>query len=118
MCVRTRRRELEFDRDTYTPLTAEELPSLAVKDLMIAARSALVAGLADELAASARAARVDTSTTTMIATVNDERTITESWRRMPTMRGLGCGRDESRRFSAAALIGEGSGRRSRRDTPC
>ncbi len=67
---------LEFDRDTYTPFTAEELPSLAMKDFMIAARSDLVAGLADELPASALAARVDASTTTASAAINDERTIT------------------------------------------
>jgi len=39
---------LEFDRETYTPCTSEELPSFAVKDAMIADRSDLVAGRADE----------------------------------------------------------------------
>ena len=38
--------------DTYTPCTSEELPSLAVKDVMTADRSALVAGRAEETAAN------------------------------------------------------------------
>jgi len=52
---------LEFERDTYTPRTSEELPSLAVKDAMIAARSDLVAGLADALPASAVAVAITVS---------------------------------------------------------
>jgi hypothetical protein len=50
---------LEFDRETYTPCTSEELPSLAVKAAMIAALSDLVAGRADELVASATVADVN-----------------------------------------------------------
>lgn len=73
---------LEFERDTYTPCTSEELPSLAVKDAMIAARSDLVAGLADALAASAIAAGVTVSVTTASAAVRagrkDERRIIDS----------------------------------------
>ena len=42
-------------RDTYTPCTSDELPSFAVKAAMIAERSALVAGRAYELDASAPA---------------------------------------------------------------
>ena len=47
---------LEFDRETYTLWTSDELPSLAVKAAMIAALSDLVAGRANELVASATVA--------------------------------------------------------------
>jgi hypothetical protein len=67
---------LEFDRDTYTPCTSEELPSLAVKDAMIADRSDLVAGRADELAASAAVAAVTASTMTADARRESERNVT------------------------------------------
>ena len=67
---------LEFDRDTYTPCTSEELPSLAVKDAMIADRSDLVAGRADEPAATA--AVVDVMAITMAASAagESERSVT------------------------------------------
>ena len=61
---------LEFDRDTYTPCTSEELPSPAVKEAMMADRSDLVAGRADELLASAAVA--GTSVTTMTASAAGE----------------------------------------------
>ena len=66
---------LEFDRDTYTPCTSEELPSLAVKAAMIAERSDLVAGRADELAASAFAAGVTAITMAASATEEHERIV-------------------------------------------
>ena len=53
-----------FDRETYTPCTPEELPSFATKAFMIAARSDRVAGLADELLATAAAAAVNVSAVT------------------------------------------------------
>ena len=64
-----------MERDTYTPLTPWEFPSLAAKDFMIAARSDLLAGLAGELAASALAARADASTVVPSVAVNDKRVI-------------------------------------------
>ena len=66
----------EFDRDTYTPCTSEELPSLAVKDAMIADRSDLVAGLADVLLASVVAVGVTISPMTVSAATRDERNVT------------------------------------------
>ena len=65
-----------------------------MKDFIIAARSDLVAALADELPATALAAGVDASTMTAIATVNDERTVTPTivasteWRRIRDERSL------------------------------
>ena len=70
MCVRTPRRDWSFDRDTYTPRTSEELPSPAVKAAMIAERSDLVAGRADEPAASAGPAA--TAATAMTASTVDD----------------------------------------------
>jgi hypothetical protein len=67
---------LEFDRETYTPCTSEELPSLAVKDAMIADRSDLVAGRADEPAANAAVAAVTASTMTADARRESERNVT------------------------------------------
>jgi hypothetical protein len=67
---------LEFDRETYTPCTSEELPSLAVKDAMIADRSDLVAGRADEPAANAAVAAGTASTMTADATRESERNVT------------------------------------------
>ena len=67
---------LEFDRETYTPCTSEELPSLAVKAAMIAARSDLVAGRADELVASALEAGIRASAMTTGATRESERNVT------------------------------------------
>lgn len=67
---------LEFDRETYTPCTSEELPSLAVNDAMIAERSDLVAGRADEPAANAAVAAVTASTMTAGATRESERNVT------------------------------------------
>jgi hypothetical protein len=72
---------LEFARDTYTPRTPEELPSLAVKDAMIAALSDRVAGLADGLPASAVAAGVAVSDMTASAVANDPRNVTPTVRR-------------------------------------
>jgi hypothetical protein len=67
---------LEFDRDTYTPDTCEELPSLAVKAAMIAERSDLVAGLADgEPLASATVTGVTISAIAATAAVKDERNL-------------------------------------------
>jgi hypothetical protein len=63
---------LEFDRDTYTPCTPEELPSFAVKDFIIADRSDLVAGRADALAPSADAV-ITVSAITASAPRTDER---------------------------------------------
>jgi hypothetical protein len=63
---------LEFDRETYTPCTSEELPSFAVKDAMIADRSDLVAGRADEPVASADVAGVTASTMTVTASAVGE----------------------------------------------
>jgi hypothetical protein len=65
---------LEFDRDTYTPCTPVELPSLAVNDFMIAVRSDRVAGLADELAAGTASAAVRVNATTASATINERTT--------------------------------------------
>jgi hypothetical protein len=67
---------LEFDRETYTPCTSEELPSLAVKDAIIAARSDLVAGRADEPVANAAVVGVTASTMKASATVESERSVT------------------------------------------
>lgn len=67
---------LEFDRETYAPCTSEELPSLAVKDAMIAERSDLVAGRADEPVASAAVAGVMASTMTADAMREWERNVT------------------------------------------
>jgi hypothetical protein len=67
---------LAFDRDTYTPCTSEELPSLAVKDAMIADRSDLVGGRAVEPAASAAVVDVMAVTMAAIATVESERRVT------------------------------------------
>jgi hypothetical protein len=66
---------LGFDRETYTPRTSEELPSLVVKDAMIADRSDLVGPRAVEPAA--RAAVVDVMAVTMAAsaTVESERSV-------------------------------------------
>jgi len=65
----------EFDRDTYTPSTPDALPSLAMRDLMIAARSDLVADLASELAAPALAASANAITVAASVPVSDERAI-------------------------------------------
>jgi len=65
---------LEFDRETYTPCTSEELPSLAVNDAMIAERSDLVAALADEPAAAV--AGDTASAMTAGATRENERNVT------------------------------------------
>jgi hypothetical protein len=67
---------LEFDRDTYTPCTSEELPSLAVKDAMMADRSDLVAGRADELLARAVLAGTTVTTIAASAAKERERTVT------------------------------------------
>jgi hypothetical protein len=66
---------LVFDRDTNTPCTPAELPSLATRALMIAARSERVAGLADELLATAAAAAVNVSAVTATVAMN-ERSVT------------------------------------------
>jgi hypothetical protein len=67
---------LEFDRETYTPCTSEELPSFAVNDAMIADRSDLVAGRADEPAASADVAGVAANTVIASAVGESERNVT------------------------------------------
>ncbi len=67
---------LESDRDTYTPLTSAELPSLAVKAATIAERSDLVAGRADELAASVVAAFATDSAATASTAHEGERSVT------------------------------------------
>jgi hypothetical protein len=67
---------LEFDRDTYTPCTSEALPSLAVNDAMIAERSDLVAGRANEPPANAVVAGVTASAMTAGATRESERNVT------------------------------------------
>jgi hypothetical protein len=75
--VRTHTTErLEFDRDTYTPCTSEELPSFAVKAAMIAERSDLVAGRADELVASAAEADIRAIAMTASAAEDSERNVT------------------------------------------
>ena len=66
---------LEFDRDTYTPCTSEELPSLTVKAAMIAERSDLVAGRADELLAGALATDVRAIAMTASAGGESERSV-------------------------------------------
>jgi hypothetical protein len=67
---------LEFDRDTYTPCTSEELPSLALKEAMIADRSDLVAGRADEPVASAVAGGMAANTTRASVAGEGERNVT------------------------------------------
>jgi hypothetical protein len=67
---------LEFDRETYTPCTSEELPSFAVKDAMIAERSVLVAGRAGEPVASADVAGIRAITMTASAAGDSERNVT------------------------------------------
>ena len=67
---------MELDRETYTPCTSEELPSLAVKAATIAALSDLVAGRADELVASATVADVNTIATASTAVGEPERNVT------------------------------------------
>ena len=69
---------LEFDRETYTPCTSEELPSFAAKAATIAARSDLVAGRAEELLANAAVVGVVASTMTASATVESERSFTST----------------------------------------
>jgi hypothetical protein len=104
---------LEFDRDTYTPCTPEELPSLAVKDFMIADRSDLVAGLADELPATALAASANVSAMTASPAMK-ERNVTPlernhaQWQRNRDERSL----IES--FPAATSAGRSRARRNRR----
>jgi hypothetical protein len=65
---------LEFDRETYTPCTSDELPSFATNDAMIAERSDLVAGRADEPAAAV--AGVTTSAMTASTAGESERNVT------------------------------------------
>jgi hypothetical protein len=67
---------LELDRETYTPCTSEELPSLAVNDAMIAERSDLVAGRAEEPAANAAVAAVTASVMTASTASESERNVT------------------------------------------
>jgi hypothetical protein len=67
---------LEFDRDTYTPCTSEELPSLAVKAATIAERSDLLAGRAPDPAASALPTGVTASIVNESAASDIERIVT------------------------------------------
>jgi len=65
---------LEFDRDTYTPCTSEELPSFAEKTATIAERSDLVAARPAELLASALAVgAIKIASPTAPATAQGER---------------------------------------------
>jgi hypothetical protein len=67
---------LEFDRDTYTPCTSEELPSLAVKAATIAERSDLLAGRAPDPDASALLTGVTASIVAESAASDIERIVT------------------------------------------
>jgi len=64
---------LESERETYTPWTPAELPSLAFRAATIAERSDLVAGRAYEPPASATLAAVTASAIAAIAERRSER---------------------------------------------